>query len=656
MGVLNPTLETQVAFEAPVQAPREYNALTDIAKLATGFTKALPTTTATSADRAVLANFGNELNRARDLKEQGKNNWKVSLENAAVATITQLGKNVPENYQMLFENISGKSFDSIGADDDYMEDTARMNMLESEKGQSLYLAVKASNTGFTNEQIEDEVVSRLSEEAFLQAAVDRQKLKASLGIPIEPTPIVESIQNDFNLLALKVKEYQADNIITRDEFLSASTSVKSLIASKYAGMESNEQVKSVIDQMNGLLDDIGKGVSTDPLDVQLDAIQVALTKGGFDATTIAVTRSMIKTNPTAFKETLLEQFETAEDKTWVDALVNMWNTPTGSNIEDIFATGRPEVKDKIEVMPIPSVSMAEPEEVAAVVGNMSKIVSTANPLSLRSGEEARNQWINATNTLATIVANTGDDVHLGAKLLEMFASKGMRDNLATVYRYDPANAAQTNVLLQKALASQRNKATFQIEQTLAAGDGQYLFMRNGKLVMDLSPLQERVDQGLVPQGERRIAELRRVEQGIDEAGGLQQFFKLSEERKEEILQGSTFERIFNVKLGDTFRLVENLESIKTKLDGLQKLQAKNPDAHDDLDTSILSDEAVRAANEADTSTELGEGPKPAEYTRDNPYVFKEGISEEDAKNIFNNLPIGSVYIDPFDGEPYRKDK
>tara|TARA_B100001057_G_scaffold285712_1_gene285936 strand:- start:721 stop:2688 length:1968 start_codon:yes stop_codon:yes gene_type:complete len=652
MGVFNPSLESQVAFEAPVQAPREYNALTDIAKLATGFTKASPRTTQTSADRAVAANFGTEIERARDLKEQGKNSWRVPLENAAIAAV-RTGVPINEDLKNLYENVSGRSFDSIGGGDDYMEDTARLTILASDEAQALYMGVKAANPTFGIEEVEDEVVARVGENAFLKAAIDRQKLNLELGKPVESTPIVESIKNDFQLLNLKVKEYQTDNIVTRDEFLSASTSVKSLLASKYAGFEANPQVKAVIDQMNGLLDDIGKGVSTDPLDVQLDAIQVALTRGGFDATTIAVTRSMIKTNPTAFKETLLEQFETAEDKTWVDALVNMWDTPTGSNIEDIFDTGRPEVKDKIEVMPIPSVSMAEPEEVAAVVGNMSKIVSTANPMSLRSGEEARNQWLNATNTLATIVANTGDDVHLGAKLLEMFASKGMRDNLATVYRHDPANAAQTNVLLQKALATQKNKATFQIEQTLAAGDGQYLFMRNGKLVMDLSPLQERVDQGLVPQGERRIAELRRVEQGIEEAGGLQQFFKLSEERKEEILQGSTFERIFNVKLGDTFRLVENLESIKTKTQALVKLEKNNASAHDDLDTSILSDEAVRAANEADTSTELGAAPK-VEYTEDNPYVFKEGISEEDAEAIYNNLPIGSFYRDPDGSGVYER--
>ena len=651
MGVFNPTLESQVAFEAPVQAPREYNALTDIAKLATGFTKALPTTSQTSADRAVAANFGSEIERARDLKEQGKP-FKLALENAAIAAVKS-GSPINEDLKNLYENISGMPFDSIGGGDDYMENTANQQLLMSEEGLAVQTAVKASNPSFSTEEIEAEVISILGQNALNKARLDNQKLKLELGEPIEASETLKSIQNDFNLLTLKVKEYQADNIITRDEFLSASTSVKSLLASKYAGMEVNPQVKSVITQMNGLLEDIGKGVSTDPLDVQLDAIQVALTKAGFNAATIAVTRSLIKTNPLEYKKTLLEQFESAEDKTWVDALVKMWDAPAGSKIENIFDTGRPEVKDKIEVMPIPSVSTANSDDVAAVVGNMSKIVSTANPMSLRSGEEARNQWINATNTLATIVANTGDDVHLGAKLLEMFASKGMRDNLATVYRHDPANAAQTNVLLQKALATQKNKATFQIEQTLAAGDGQYLFMRNGKLVMDLSPLQERVDQGLVPQGERRIAELKRVQKGIDEAGGLQQFFRLSEERKEQILQGSNFERIFNVKLGDTFRLVENLESIKTKTQALVKLEKNNAAAHDDLDTSILSDEAVRAANEADTSTELGAAPK-VEYTEDNPYVFKEGISEADAEAIYNNLPIGSFYRDPDGSGVYER--
>ena len=654
MGVFNPTLETQIAYEQPVQAPRQYNALTDIAKMATGFAKAVPTQTAASADRAILANFGNEINRAMDLKEQGKN-YLGSLEKAAIATVSILGKNVPEDLKVLYQNVSGRSFDSLGGDDNYMEDSARIEMLTSEKGQSLYLAVKASDTSLTNEQIEEAVVTRITEDNFLQASVDRQKLRLELGQPIEPTPILQSIQNDFNTLNLKVKEYQADNIITRDEFLSASTSVKSLIASKYAGMEANPQVKAVITQMNGLLDDIGKGVSTDPLDVQLDAIQVALTKGGFDATTIAVTRSMIKTNPTAFKETLLEQFQTAENKTWVDALVKMWDAPTGSKIDDIFATGRPEVKDNPKPLEIPSVKTSDPEELSAVIGNMSKIISSSNPNNIRNNEETRNQWFNATNTLATIVASTGGDTFLGEELLERFASKSMLDNLKSAGESDRPNAEQTSQLLMTALGHQATMARKKIRQTLAAGDGQFLFMQGDKLVLDTRPLEENVKNGLVSLGERRLKDVQRVVKGIEEAGGLEQFFRLSETRREEILEGSNFERIFNAKFGDTFKLYTTLQSIIKKEAALKTYGfevAVDPEVEDivqDTNTALQSGLGPNAV----TSPQLGIVARNRPEAADVPYRFT-GKTDEEQEEEFNNLSSGSLFIDPDTGLLARK--
>lgn len=647
MGVFNPTLETQVAFEAPVQAPREYNALTDIAKLATGFTRAAPRATQTAADRAVSANFGLELERARDLKEQGKP-FKLGLENAAIAAV-KTGVPINEDLKNLYENVSGVSFDSIGGGDDYMEDTARRTILESDEAQALYMGVKASNPTFSIEEVEDEVVATIGENAFLKASIDRQKLNLELGKPVESTPIIDSIKNDFKLLNLRVKEYQADNIVTRDEFLSASTSVKSLLASKYAGFEANPQVKAVIDQMNGLLDDIGKGVSTDPLDVQLDAIQVALTRGGFDATTIAVTRSMIKTNPTAFKETLLEQFQTAEDKTWVDALVKMWDAPAGSKIEDIFDTGRPEVKDNPKPLEIPTIKTTDPEELSAVIGNMNKIVSFADPSNLRTNAEARNQWFNATNTLATIIAGTGGDTILGEELLERFASKTMLDNLKAAGEADGPNAEQTSRLINEALGHQYQLARTQIFKTLAAGDGQFLFMKGDKgeekLVIDIRPLRENVKNGLVPQGERRLKEIERVVKGIEEAGGLEQFFRMSERRREEILQGSTFERIFNVKFGDTFKLYTTLQSIIKKEDALE--------------TYGFVSEVGKVLNKTSTGQVPVSPSQEIEerlYTEDDPFIFTDAMTNEEIIDYYNRLPIRSVFIDPIDGMRYRKNQ
>jgi len=42
------------------------------------------------------------------------------------------------------------------------------------------------------------------------------------------------------------------------------------------------------------------------------------------------------------------------------------------------------------------------------------------------------------------------------------------------------------------------------------------------------------------------------------------------------------------------------------------------------------------------------------YTRENPYTFGDFRSNE-AEKIFNNLPIGSYYIDPSDGKLYKKE-
>ena len=362
---------------------------------------------------------------------------------------------------------------------------------------------------------------------------------------------------------------------------------------------------------------------------------------------------MIKTNPTAFKETLLEKFQTAEDKTWVDALVKMWDAPAGSKIENIFDTGRPEIQDNPEPLEIPTIKTTDPEELSAVIGSMNKIVSFADPSNLRTNAEARNQWFKATNTLATIIAGTGGDTILGEELLERFASKTMLDNLKAAGEADGPNAEQTSRLINEALGHQYKLAREQIIRTLAAGDDQFLFMKGEegkeKLVIDIRPLRENVKNGLVPQGERRLKEIERVIKGIEEAGGLEQFFRMSERRKEEILQGSTFERIFNVKFGDTFKLYTTLQAITKKEEA--------------LDTYGFVSEVGKVLNKTSTgqvpvgpSQEIGEEPKPVEYTRENPYVFKEGIGEVSAKIAFDNLPINSVYIDPFDGEFYKKDK
>ena len=67
-------------------------------------------------------------------------------------------------------------------------------------------------------------------------------------------------------------------------------------------------------------------------------------------------------------------------------------------------------------------------------------------------------------------------------------------------------------------------------------------------------------------------------------------------------------------------------------------------------------EARRRAREKREGTDVEEDTTTVDdsvevdYTRDNPYIFEEGLSNEEAQAIFNSLPAGTVFRNPADGE------
>lgn len=658
MGVFNPTLKSEVAFEQPIQAPKQYSPVADIARLATGAMKSYQAPTAASIKQQQFAQFGAELRRAMDLKEQGKP-FKNIADNAAIALVTSGVSDVPDELKNLYRGITGSDFEVIGYEDE--DQYYRDQLLSSEAAMSLATAIKAKNPNFSADQVDDAVIDSISETAFHEQSVARQNARAAAGLPVETTPIVQSIQNDFDILSAKVIEYQQDGVITRDEYLSATTSLRSLISSKYANFNNNPEVKAIQDQMFGMLDDIGKGVSTDPLEVQLDAIQVALTQANFSPATIATIRSLIKTNPDSFKQIIEKQLGERGDS-FVDALSGIWNSSaTGVKLEDIFGT-RPELASASgqnpSLLSIPNVD-EDPEAYSKVVEGLGTITANAKPNNINNSEDTRNEWLNATNILGSLVASQSDDYVLGEKLLNSFASNGVIANLEAVYRTDPLNAAQTNDVLQEALSAERIRQENELNSRLASGDGEYFLVDpdTGELKLNLDPFRQRVEAGRVPQGSRRLAELERVVSAIEESGGLEKFFKLPQNRKDKILQGSSFDRIFGVKLGDSFKLINNIKLIDSKLVGLKNLQtkyAKSTEAFDPEIEQLVKDtaEATDLGN-AVVSSQSGVIAKNRPEAADVPYRFT-GKTDEEQEEEFNNLASGSLFIDPDTGVLARK--
>ncbi len=662
MGVFNPTLKTEVAFEQPIQAPKQYSAVTDIANLATASMKTFAKApTSSTIKQQQLSQFGTELKRAMDLKEQGKP-FKTVADNAAIALVTSGISDVPDELKNLYRGITGSDFGVIGYDneDEYYRD----QLLSSEAAMSLSTAIKIKNPKMSADQVDDAVIDSIAETAFHEQSVARQNARSAAGLPVETTPIVQSIQNDFDILSTKVSEYQQDGIVTRDEYLSATTSLRSLISTKYANFNNNPEVKAIQDQMFGMLDDIGKGVSTDPLEVQLDAVQVALTQANFSPATVATIRSLIKTNPQSFQQIIEKQLGERGDS-FVDALSGIWNSSaTGSKLEDIFGT-RPELASASgqnpSLLSIPNVD-EDPKAYSKVVEGLSAVTANAKPNNINNSEDARNEWLNATNILGSLVASQSDDYVLGEKLLNSFASNGVIANLESVYRTDPLNAAQTNDVLQEALSSERIRQENELNSRLASGDGEYFLVdaNTGELKLNLDPFRQRVEGGRVPQGSRRLAELERVVSAIEESGGLEKFFNLPQTRKDKILQGSSFDRIFGAKLGDSFKLINNIKLIDSKLVGLKGLQtkyAKSAVAFDPEVESIVQDTNTALQSglgpNAITSPQLGIVARNRPEAADVPYRFT-GKTDEEQEEEFNNLASGSLFIDPDTGLLARK--
>jgi len=588
MSVFSPTLDTQIGFEQPVQAPRAYNPLGDVADLASNFLKAnAKTASQGSVESSAIAGFNREIERLKDMKEQGVSAGKIKVEaDKALIALKGVGlKAIPDYVQADYQAVTGVSFEASSYDSE--EDFIKQQTLSSELGRSLRLGVKAQNPSFTNEEVESEVIRRISETALHEQSVQLENAKASAGLPVNSTPIVQAIQNDFNTLATKIAEFQADGIITREEFLSASTSVRALVSTKYANFNNNLEVKSVQDQMFGLIDDIGKGVSVDPIDVQLDAVQIALQTSGFNPATIGTVRSLIKTNPEKFEQIIRDKLDPKGEKgkTFVDALVEVWDAKSPEmKLENIFNSppnttptqtgGNPALFD------IPKVQ-ENPDAYQKAVSGFSQVAAAASPKAVRENEAVRNSWLNTMNVTSSLIASQSDSFLLGDKLLNQYIPASMVPILEAIYQTDDINAAQTNNAIQEALSSERIRQENLLNSKLANTDtpeGQNLVIdpETGVLTLNVTTFEKRFKN--VPQGDRRIKELRDVNKRIQDVGGLEAFFNLTDKRRSEILGGSNLERVFLSNMGEVFRLSKNLKLIDKKLSGLQALEEKYPQA------------------------------------------------------------------------------
>ena len=661
MSIFNPTLETQIQPEQAVRAPEQYSPLAAIAEAGSKFLRATAKTSSNSAaarQNALDAKLGSVLDTELQKREQGLPYDKMAVKKATMQFVTA-GGTASAELKTLYEGLVEEPFDAIGFDNE--QEYREQQIIEQEGFQSLARAVKAGNPNLTEDEVNEKVMLQMNELALLNQEVALAEAKIAAGQPIEATPIVASIQSDFKLLAGEVTAIRSDGIVTKPEYDNAVLQVRNLIASKYASFGQNPQVKAVQDQMFALLDDVGKGVSQDQLDVQLDAVQVALQKANFNPATIATVRALVKTNPEKFSQILQEQLG-EQGESFVDALDAIWDAPTpdeeltnffGNDTRPVTTGNAGEANPSL--MNIPSVSQ-DPAAYEKVVAGFSEVTGSANPTTIIQSETVRNSWLKTMNVTASAVASQSDEYILGEKLLSKFADNGVVGNLDAVYRTDPLNAAQTNDALQQALAAERIRNDNELNQRLGSGDAEYLKMSEaGELVLDSEKMRSKIMQayegGNTSMRDRRLAEQAQFEADVAAAGGLEKLMALPQSQRDTILGNSPIPDLIGTRFGSTLKLVKNMKLIDTKLGSLTALEEKYTDATKMFrGTQQVAEDTMETLDGTITQT-----PLETQGTLDNPFSLGgENATEEETDAAFEALPEGAWFINPADGQLLQK--
>jgi hypothetical protein len=634
MALFTPIAQQDVAVERPVERTSGIGAIaTALTSTAKNFFDYKAASAPTPAERKdlIVQNLGLELEKAASLKDQGKDNFGMAA-TKALRTAVASGAEIPDSMKTMYEGITGNPYESFSYEntDKYYQE----QQLNSEAAQVLRTGVismaKSQGKTLTEEEIDAGVLQTLGEKAVLQAELDSQAQRLALGMSIDPTSISTNIQSDFQTLFAYANKAREDGLVTNEELTSAQSSVRNLIAQKYGKYSTNVEVKAVLDQMNGLVEDLSAGVSTDPLEIQLDVIQLALSKGGFDAGVIATTRSLIKTNPQAFQQILQRELG-KEGKGIADALVSVFEgSPTVKSPEDIFKPVRPPTATTPGVnpslIPLPAVT-TNPDDYKTCVEGLGQITSSTDPTKITTDTQARNAWLTQMNLCGSAVASQSNDYILGEKLLATFAGNGVINNLEAVYKTDDINAAQTNDVLQQALSSERTRQTLEISsRTSTALGGQDLILFDSKGVLQLNiPALDAVADNLAG-GRQGWEDMKRL---IDQVGGLEAFIKKpATAGYDKSVAGSgmaggrvSLDAMLGVNFNRVGKLVDNVKSIDAKLVGLQNLATKYSSATE-LYSSTKPQEAV-TTDTTSTAPDSGNGYKPPEeVTKDTAFMGK----------------------------------
>jgi hypothetical protein len=606
-----------------------------------------------SINRQLYSEFSKELD---GLKGQGDLNVRTGL-NALITKYSKQGLKIDENVSRLVKVTTGVDVDYLNVDP-YQEQLNMMNQKLSENPAYVFLARdKLLADGVenpTDSAVLEKAISLIAQQETASLVISNANTMSAAEFTQNEMMMINTLENtrELGLKALSI-EIAGGNV--SPESLQQLKGQIQILKGKFIqprGVSDQEfqGVQKRIDQLDELVEFITnydtdilnklKGDTLNKVDLaivkQLEATDVDLTLqrailGNLDKLSEVVLNK-------SYPEVVAIMKGVSGDDIGYEALEVFENLPNDVNIEEEGLNTTTELHTSNSITKVEE--MSSKAKLSNLDYSITFEILGLETSAMQSDENARNLLLKGIDRSALIVATSNEPLDLN---MLFDPKKGLFSNktfelLKAVKPFNPEGVEVAKAQLLNALQEQSN--VFFTAMSGATQDS--VFEIKGKGTIDFktigpAPLRDGTVQAFAD--EHYGGNIFRM---IKDNGS-----KLTRSEKTE-MRGKGFDILL---YHNDYKEITKINEMSTKYAEAWRKLGGDPTKFEGM--KLIAQE--KGTTQIGSSVELESGPAVSmNFTRENPFTFTEGISNEDAEAAFNNLPSGSFFIDPDDGLLYEK--